>query len=361
MLSYIFFILFLLLCFFPNFAFAIPANSTASSEDKKSPLGKIFIQFRSDLEKHNNTVDSTLVNEGKRFGFQFNYIRMNWMGDLNEDVSYRFRLRFDKAFDSVANDNTLSSVNYMYLNYKVSSIYKFTIGKQYLFGGGRETLKGAANTHGFSLASLAALYGTGLTLNSKLTKNHSLKFMIINGDDASNQTKLGLGFVYMGKLFNDSFKPMFTAHFLPTSEQTTTSGSKTINEVMTKHFSLTTEIETKLFHFSLGCHYSDYGINSASESAKDKKQSCYLWNEYKLTDKIHPILTGNAGNEYDNGKKIVNEFSIKSGVHYYINGKRNNHIHLIYDYKKIQNIGSSLDTTVNRVILGLTHQFGIPY
>jgi hypothetical protein len=323
--------------------------------------GHLYVQYRLDFEKNNNTLASaSSVNDGKRTGFKFNYMRVNWRGKINKKTAYRFRLALDKAHDTVNEDGVLSNLNYAYLTYDIAPKNQVIVGKLYLYGGGREVWKGSSNSHGFSNASLGATFGTGFSYINEFSKGQKLRFLAVNGDDASNQTKIGTGLVYEAKLFNGVLKPMFSAHLLPISEQKSLSGSVSEKGRYKKQLSITTDIDTNYFHFSLGCHMINEGTNSPTNSGDDKKKSCYLWNQYKLTEKIQPILVGHAGNEYSNGIKSINQYAVKTGIHYYPDGRNTHHIHLVVDYTKTGNIGSN-STTENKIVLGLTNDFSITY
>lgn len=82
--------------------------------------------------------------------FKMNRVRMEILGSFSKEFSWHFRQSFNKYSNPHALDNLSSSIEYAYVNWKPSSKFNLTVGKQFVSLGGYEYYLNANKVREFS-------------------------------------------------------------------------------------------------------------------------------------------------------------------------------------------------------------------
>ena len=82
--------------------------------------------------------------------FKLNRVRLEILGSFTKDFSYHFRQSFNKYSNPHSLDNLSSSIEYAYMNWKMSDRFNLTVGKQFLSLGGYEYYVNAIKVREFS-------------------------------------------------------------------------------------------------------------------------------------------------------------------------------------------------------------------
>lgn len=152
---------------------ALVATSTvASAFDYKFNL-----EGRADFVNANvkTTSQAGVETTEKYNNFSNNLIRLNLMGNVNENLSYRFRYRFAKEAGNPVSTNTSSTTNAATLREITSSTqvdYLYIDHKNSLF----TTRFGKQNWNGYSYGREGTVSGTDVFLVSQAATNYKLAF-----------------------------------------------------------------------------------------------------------------------------------------------------------------------------------------
>ena len=110
----------------------------------RSLLGRIFPNTNPNLSAHMNlefyTSGAAYFTDGNldEAAFKLNRVRLEILGSFTKDFSYHFRQSFNKYSNPHSLDNLSSSIEYAYMNWKMSDRFNLTVGKQFLSLGGYE-------------------------------------------------------------------------------------------------------------------------------------------------------------------------------------------------------------------------------
>ncbi|OFZ29840.1 MAG: hypothetical protein A2622_11555 [Bdellovibrionales bacterium RIFCSPHIGHO2_01_FULL_40_29] len=214
-------------------------------------IGNLNFDFRADMLSQTFNDDAELAAAGKdNYRFYINTARLDYKGNLNEDVSYRARMRLaGKAQGALEiRDNSNPTLDFAYATHKMSDMFKLTVGKLAHDVGGFEGATAGADMYfvseayagtGTSLGAFGGLsfkgytqvlYGTGakgtLTFGS-----HELNLMATNLDTnvgrasvanatagLSDQNKNMWGLVYKGFMMEKVLGLMASYHTETTKE-----------------------------------------------------------------------------------------------------------------------------------------------
>jgi len=166
--------------------------------------------------------------------FSNGLIRLNMMGNINDNLAYRFRYRFINAAASPISTNSTAAnrtirevktteLDYLYVDHK-NEYFTTRFGKQnWVDAAGRETF--ASGTDVFLASGVAsgykAAFGSdyryGVSFIGKLAETNIITLALSNPNqdmsdapatgDSSNNTGLAMGAYYNGQFFDKAFQP----------------------------------------------------------------------------------------------------------------------------------------------------------
>jgi hypothetical protein len=120
--------------------------------------------------------------------FKLNRVRLEILGSFTKDFSYHFRQSFNKYSNPHSLDNLSSSIEYAYMNWKMSDKFNLTVGKQFLSLGGYEYYVNAIKVREFSeFNDNVAAYQAGVTGTFNFSPTQELVLQVLNnrsGEDA---------------------------------------------------------------------------------------------------------------------------------------------------------------------------------
>lgn len=122
-------------------------TDTAVSEKTSSPVSlfeyatkipKRSDVFNLDLELHAGFYSDFYGGKLDEAVFRFKDVKLNITGEVNDRLSYAYRQRLNSSFEGSTLDNLNKSIEYAYIEYKLSDRFSLTAGKQDAFFGGWE-------------------------------------------------------------------------------------------------------------------------------------------------------------------------------------------------------------------------------
>lgn len=181
----------------------IVGTLAATAMATSAQAGSLSADFRLDYNStsYNDdamTASSSLLGNS---GMRFQTGRIDYKGQLNEDVSYRMRLRFDKDKSTVnKRDKVDSNIDFAYVSHKFNDMFTLTLGKMATGMGGFE-----GNTAGPELYLTSSNYaGTALLGGTKVsTTTGSLKSILLYSTGAQAEFKFAEGQVLQLQAFNE--------------------------------------------------------------------------------------------------------------------------------------------------------------
>lgn len=119
--------------------------------------------------------------------FKVNKVRLEFLGSLGENLSYHFRQSFNKDNELHSLDNISSSVEYAFLNWKLSDKFELRVGKQYVQFGGQENWLNGIKIREFSdFNNSLPFFQAGVNAAINFTPSQQLNLQmtnIRNGED----------------------------------------------------------------------------------------------------------------------------------------------------------------------------------
>lgn len=192
---------------------------------------KFNLEGRADLVNANVKTTSTagVTSTEKYNNFSNGLVRLNLMGAINENLSYRFRYRFlaSAAAPSTAGtrENATTGLDYLYLDHK-HSLFTTRLGKQNWGGApyGREGI--VSGTDVFLLSEAGSRYKSGfgsdyrygVTAMMKFAETNSVDIGISNPNSTftdnsgveEKNTSLAYNIVYQGTFLNKMVQPVLS-------------------------------------------------------------------------------------------------------------------------------------------------------
>lgn len=113
--------------------------------------------------------------------FRINKVRLEILGSFGKDFSYHFRQSFNKYSTPHALDNLSSSVEYAYVDWKLSDKLKLTVGKQIVQLGGHEYWINGLKIREFSeFNDNIACFQAGVNAAINLSPTQQLNLQVVN-------------------------------------------------------------------------------------------------------------------------------------------------------------------------------------
>ena len=209
--------------------------SMAQEDDWKKYIPQLNLYLRSaleipsgddsdDFEPSDPQAQKRLPDDAK---IRLNEARIEVMGNLNPDLSYRVRWRANGDHTSRDGDNTPQSLDFAMVSYRFgpSKEFKLNAGKQILFQGSWELEKNPTLEYQYSdyINFQQNIFTMAMKLDYSINDNHALYLQLYNTYDETfnerhsdfNYDKngfnsadwpLGLLFAWRGKLFDDRLR-----------------------------------------------------------------------------------------------------------------------------------------------------------
>lgn len=160
----------------------------------RSLLGRIFPQNELNLSAHMNlefyTSGAAYFTDGEldEAAFKLNRVRLEILGSFTKNFSYHFRQSFNKYSNPHALDNLSSSIEYAYMNWKMSDKFNLTVGKQFLSLGGYEYYVNAIKVREFSeFNDNVAAYQAGVTGTLSFSPTQELVLQVLNNRNGKEE------------------------------------------------------------------------------------------------------------------------------------------------------------------------------
>ena len=145
------------------------------------------IHSRINLEFHSSM--NAYFTEGSfdELSFKADRVRLEILGDLNDNLSYHFRQAFNKSGNPNSLDNITPSIEYAYLTWHYKDRFDLVAGKQCLAVAGYENWVNGLKVRAFSeFNDSYALFQTGLTGVVKFTPTQHLLLQVTNYRNGSD-------------------------------------------------------------------------------------------------------------------------------------------------------------------------------
>ena len=217
--------------------------SAQSFAESGFPNHQVGLYMRADAQANQSDNSADINGDEDSNRFQFNYLRLNFKGQLNDKTSYRIRYRLDKSLDAGNGiDSTGPGVNYAYIDRTVTDNLKVRVGKQYFAGVcGREGDYSGQDVYKYSLTcDVNPFYRTGVALMPSFN-GQSFVFSAVNtGDETSNQDDFGYAATWYGNLAEGMFEPIVSYVYFPRTEQKAAGGAITAKSSADSYFTVGT-------------------------------------------------------------------------------------------------------------------------
>ena len=119
--------------------------------------------------------------------FKMNRVRLEILGNLNENISYHFRQAFNKSSLPASVDNIASSVEYAYITWKHQDRFDLIAGKQCLAVAGYENWVNGLKVREFSeFNNHYEIFQTGLTGTMKFTPTQHVSLQVTNNRNVAD-------------------------------------------------------------------------------------------------------------------------------------------------------------------------------
>ena len=123
-------------------------------------------------------------------------MRLEILGSFTKDFSYHFRQSFNKYSNPHSLDNLSSSIEYAYMNWKMSDRFNLTVGKQFLSLGGYEYYVNAIKVREFSeFNDNVPAYQAGVTGTFSFSPTQELVLQVLNNRNVKIMILMSMGFL----------------------------------------------------------------------------------------------------------------------------------------------------------------------
>lgn len=190
---------------------------------------KMNIESRIDLKhqkKNTKNIDNSSVDD-KSNSFEGSLVRINFMGNINEHLTYRLRYRVNVNDTDKSRDKTTSTLDHAYVDHK-NRFFTTRLGKTFLSESyGRESMISSTDlflrTQAYNnYNKFIGTYKIGLTGFYTTEDNQKLSISVFNPNpnftdttNSKNNSSLGYGIFYSGKFFSNLLQPVFGFSFAP--------------------------------------------------------------------------------------------------------------------------------------------------
>lgn len=187
-----------ILCMLPMNAVA--QNQTLISQNDSIPSiveriieqregGYKIRKIKSNINLEFYTTANAYFTGGKfdEMSFKMNRVRLEFVGKLNENLSYHFRQSFNKYTNPYSMDNISSSIEYANITWQTSEKFSLVAGKQFVALGGYEAYVNAMRLMEFcDFNNSVAVYQTGLMGVMQFSPSQQLILQVVNNRSGSD-------------------------------------------------------------------------------------------------------------------------------------------------------------------------------
>ena len=151
--------------------------------------------------------------------FDVNYLRVDFKGNVTDDMKYRLRVRLDKSTIKDNLKGVSDFANYAYVEPKFNEILSMRIGKLWTYQGGWEADNSSSDVYIFSgMDDVVSSYQVGVNPTITLDKQ-KIQFVLTNSDvaygsDPKSSRFLDYGVAYQGLLL-DVVQPLVSFSLSP--------------------------------------------------------------------------------------------------------------------------------------------------
>ncbi|HXP90427.1 MAG TPA: porin, partial [Fibrobacteria bacterium] len=161
--------------------------------------------------------DSTQGQDNNQF--DENYLRVDFKGNVFENVDYRLRLRLDKTSAKDNLKGISDFANYAYVQPKLNDNFSVKIGKLWTYQAGWEEDNSSSDTYLFSgIDNVVNNYALGVNPTISLDKQNNIQVILTNSDVAypgtTTERYLDYGIAYQG-MVADVIQPMLSFTVMP--------------------------------------------------------------------------------------------------------------------------------------------------
>jgi|GEM_PF-2811987 hypothetical protein len=151
--------------------------------------------------------------------FDENYLRVDFKGNIFENVDYRLRVRLDQT---TIKDNTKGIsdfANYAYVQPKLGDMFSLKIGKLWTYQAGWEEDNSSSDTYLFSgIDKVVVNYALGVNPTISLDKQNNIQVVVVNSGvpyaGTTSDRFLNYGIAYQG-MVADVIQPMLSFTVMP--------------------------------------------------------------------------------------------------------------------------------------------------
>lgn len=211
------------------FALALFATSFAQAQTIGETLDKIGEKI--DINLYLRSSYEISGDQATPNAFKLNESRMEIMGDINENLSFRTRWRMNKEISTSSLSNSPSSLDYAYLTYQFGEDkkYAFTVGKQINNFGSWEFYDNPTFEYIYSnyINQQQNLFPVGMEFRYKINDQHAIHVQGFNPSEATfeqlhantgydtnhlekSHHPFGLNVTWKGNLFDNKFRTIYT-------------------------------------------------------------------------------------------------------------------------------------------------------
>lgn len=143
--------------------------------------GKAILSSDMNLQFYTSGAATFTEGELEEVAFRINKVRLEILGSFGKNFSYHFRQSFNKYSTPHALDNLSSSVEYAYVDWKLSDRLKLTVGKQIVQLGGHEYWINGLKIREFSeFNDNIACFQAGVNAAINLSPTQLLNLQVVN-------------------------------------------------------------------------------------------------------------------------------------------------------------------------------------
>lgn len=146
-------------------------------------------KIKSNINLEFYTTANAYFTDGKfdEMSFKMNRVRLEFVGKLNEHLSYHFRQSFNKYTNPYSMDNLSSSIEYANITWQTSEKFSLVAGKQFVALGGYEAYVNAMKLMEFcDFNNNVAVYQTGLMGVVQFNPSQQLILQVVNNRSGSD-------------------------------------------------------------------------------------------------------------------------------------------------------------------------------
>ncbi len=166
----------------------------SQSDSVQSLLKRVFPGSNPSLSAQMNlqfyTSGAAYFTEGKldEAAFKLNRVRLEILGSFSEQFSYHFRQSYNKYSNPHSLDNLSSSIEYAFVNWKMSGLFSLMVGKQFLSLGGYEYYVNSIKVREFSdFNNNVGAYQAGVTGTFNFSPTQELVLQVLNNRSGGDE------------------------------------------------------------------------------------------------------------------------------------------------------------------------------